>query len=161
MSTLPFGSSKMIKHFGTDSFQTKELVLNIQSNVFFCRKPNKKRKRSTLFVAGQIACYFSLYWAQIHQLRFIHVLLYLSRKKGIRAIYLKEALFNIATKTTIFAEKNVITCNIAVTNMKVSIMTRHCEWKSVFSKGILFLLQIRVFLSPVGLFHTILSLCFA
>jgi hypothetical protein len=26
----PFGSSKMIKHFGTDSFQTKELVLNIQ-----------------------------------------------------------------------------------------------------------------------------------
>jgi hypothetical protein len=39
----------------------------------------------------------------------------LSRKKGIRAIHLKEALFNIATKTTIFAEKNVITCNIAVT----------------------------------------------
>jgi hypothetical protein len=48
LSTLPFGSSKMIKHFGTDSFQTKELVLNIQSNVFFCRKPNKKRKRSTV-----------------------------------------------------------------------------------------------------------------
>jgi hypothetical protein len=52
---------------------------------------------------------------QIHQLRFIHVLLYLSRKKGIRAIHLKEALFNIATKTMIFVEKNVITCNIAVT----------------------------------------------
>ena len=52
---------------------------------------------------------------QIYQLRFIHVLLYLSRKKGIRAIHLKEALFNIATKTTIFVEKNVITCNIAVT----------------------------------------------
>jgi hypothetical protein len=33
-------------------------------------------------------------------------------------------------------------------------MTRHFERKSVFSKGILFLLQIRVFLSPVGLFHT-------
>jgi hypothetical protein len=31
----------------------------------------------------------------------MHVLLYLSRKKGIRAIHLKEALFNIATKTTI------------------------------------------------------------
>jgi hypothetical protein len=28
---------------------------------FFGRKPNKKRKRSTLFVAGQIACDFSLY----------------------------------------------------------------------------------------------------
>jgi hypothetical protein len=66
-------------------------------------------------VAGQIVCDFSLYWTQIHQLRFIHVLLYLSRKKGIRAIHLKEALFNIATKTTIFVEKNVITCNIAVT----------------------------------------------
>jgi hypothetical protein len=26
----PFGSSKMIKHFGTDSFQSKELLLNIQ-----------------------------------------------------------------------------------------------------------------------------------
>jgi hypothetical protein len=66
-------------------------------------------------VAVQIACDFSLYRTQIHQLRFIHVLLYLSRKKGIRAIHLKEALFNIATKTTIFVEKNVITCNIAVT----------------------------------------------
>jgi hypothetical protein len=44
-------------------------------------------------------------------------LLYLSRKKVIRAraMHLKEALFNIATKTTIFVEKNVITCNIAVT----------------------------------------------
>ena len=39
-------------------------------------------------VAGQIVCDFSLYWTQIHQLRFIHVLLYLSRKKGIRAIHL-------------------------------------------------------------------------
>jgi hypothetical protein len=49
------------------------------------------------FVAGQIVCDFSLYWTQIHQLRFIHVLLYLSRKKGIRAIHLKEAYktFNI------------------------------------------------------------------
>jgi hypothetical protein len=133
----------------------------------------------TLFRAGQIACDFSLYWTQIHQLRFVHVLLYLSRKKWIRVIHLKEALFNIATvfywafckkrtffwifstsslvwkesvpkcliifdepkggvdnffwkkwirvihlkealfniatKTTIFVEKNVITCNIAVT----------------------------------------------
>ena len=32
-----------------------------------------------------------------------------------RKEYVKEALFNIATKTTIFVEKNVITCNIAVT----------------------------------------------
>jgi hypothetical protein len=55
----------------------------------------------------------SIVLREIHQLRFIHVLLYLSRKKGIRAIHLKEALFNIATKTTIFVEKNVITCNIA------------------------------------------------
>jgi hypothetical protein len=61
---------------------------------------------------NETKCHF--YWMQIHQLRFIHVLLYLSRKKGIRAIHLKEALFNIATKTTIFVEKNVITCNIAV-----------------------------------------------
>jgi hypothetical protein len=29
------------------------------------------------------------------------------------------------------------------------IMNRHFEWKSVFSIGILFLLQIHVFLSPV------------
>jgi hypothetical protein len=116
----------------------------------FCRKFNKKR---LLFFGCWSNCvWFLLYWTQIHQLRFIHVLLYLSRKKGIRAIHLKEALFNIATKTMIFVEKNVFTCNIAVTNMKVSIMTRHFERKSVFSKGILFLLQIRVFLSPVGLF---------
>jgi hypothetical protein len=86
---------------------------------FFCRKPNKKRKRSILWLhhpkQRNIACDFSLYWTQIHQLRFIHALLYLSRKKGIRVIHLKEALFNIATKTAIFVEKNVITCNMAVT----------------------------------------------
>ena len=86
---------------------------------FLCRKPNNKRKGSSLWLhhpkQRKIACDFSLYWTQIHQLRFIHVLLYLSWKKGIRAIHLKEALFNIATKTTIFVEKNVITCNIAVT----------------------------------------------
>jgi hypothetical protein len=33
-------------------------------------------------------------------------------------------------------------------------------FRSVFSKEILFVLQVRVFLSPVGLFHTILSLRF-
>ena len=71
-----------------------------------CRKPNKKRNRSTLFVAGQIACDFSLYWT-IHWLRFIHVLLYLSRKKGICAIHLKEALFDIATKKLWFSFKKI------------------------------------------------------
>jgi hypothetical protein len=32
----------------------------------------------------------------------------LSRKKGICAIHLKEALFNIATKTTIFVEEKCV-----------------------------------------------------
>ena len=59
--------------------------------------------------------FFFQSFLSITQLRFIHVLLYLSRKKGIRAIHLQEALFNIAAKTTIFVEKIVITCNIAVT----------------------------------------------
>jgi hypothetical protein len=66
---------------------------------FFAESPIKNEK-DLLFVAGQIAYDFSLYWTQIHQLRFIHVLLYLSRKKGIRAIHLKEALFNKRNKVT-------------------------------------------------------------
>ena len=119
--------------------------------VFFAESPIKNEKDLLFGCWSNCVRFLTLLNANSPTPIYTCVTVFVTKERN-TCLHLKEALFNIVTKTMIFVEKNVITCNIAVTNMKVSIMTRHFERKGVFSKGILFLLQIRVFLSPVGLF---------
>jgi hypothetical protein len=48
---------------GIDNFFLYKVILRpiLPEHTHIVEKPNEKRKRSTLFVAGQIACDFSLY----------------------------------------------------------------------------------------------------
>lgn len=93
--------------------------------LFFCRKVPSIHFFifGESFVAGQIACDFLL---NVNSPTPIYtcITVFVTKDRntchsleGSKDLYksLKEALFNIATKTTIFVGKNLITCNIAVT----------------------------------------------
>jgi hypothetical protein len=123
----------------------------------FCRKPNKKRKRSTLWLLVRLRVISHFIERKFtNSDSYMYYCICHERKEYMPFTWRKR--YSILQLKLRFSLKKM--WSHVISQLQSINNNQTFRTKSVFSKGILFLLQIRVFLSPVGLFHTILSLCF-